>query len=216
MTTLPDNLTHFTGANTFTAQDFAGNVFAAFQGPDDTGYVTMTTPDGSSRTVLEMPNKSGRPCFEWNPQYGLIAVGNKENGIRALPPRYPIAEYVPFPKGAQGPPGEPGAGVLLFAHPLASPAWSGRVLNGAAHVDAPAVFGVAPEPAYIIRLSATAAAPGTIVRTGTPNAPYFVTLVSQVAGVRNDTQGWTPGPSIYISVVNGSCVVWLQIVGVSV
>jgi hypothetical protein len=222
MTTLPDNLTRFTGANTFTAQDFHGNIFYAFQGPDDTGYVTMAYPDGSSTTVLEMPNHSGRPALECNPLVGLWAVGNKETGSRATPPRYPIVQYVPFPagtpgpQGAQGVPGPAGMGTMLFAQPLASPAWSGRTLNGGVLIDVPTVFGVAPEPLYLVRLSATAPAAGIITRTGTTQAPYFVTLVSQAANVRNDTQGWTPGPSIYISTVGGSATVWLQVVGVSV
>jgi hypothetical protein len=221
MTTLPAAITRYTGANTFSAQDFHGNVFYAFQKQNDAGCVVMVAADGSSTEVLSIPS-SGRPALECNPLAGLWAVGNKETGTRATPPRYPIVQYVPFPVGAQGPQGIPGpagapgaGGVMLFPTPIAPAAWSGRTLNGGVLVDVPTVFGVAPEAGYFIRLSATASAAGVITRAGTESAPYFVTLVSQVAGVRNDTQGWVPGPSIFVSTIGGEARVWLQLVGFS-
>jgi hypothetical protein len=213
MTTLP--IPRYMGANTFTAQDYAGNIFYAYQASNaDTGVLTMVDRAGIARTITPAPVQ-GRPALDCIPHVGLWFVGNKETGSTQPPPRHPVKEYVPFP-APKGEPGTPGAGVLLFAHPLVSLDWNGRVLNGSARIDVPALFGVAPEPAYLVRLSATAQAAGVIVRTGTEQAPYFVTLVSQVANVRNDTQGWTPGPSVYISTKGGEAVVYLQIVGVSV
>jgi hypothetical protein len=217
MTTLPNNITRYTGANCFPAQDFHGNIFYVLQKQGDTGSVVMELPDGSAYEVLSMPAGSGRPCLEVNPLVGLWAVGNKETSTRTTPPRYPIAQYVPFPAGApgpQGPQGVPGAGgITLFDAPYVSSEWSGRALAGGQLVDIPATFGVPSAPAYLVRLSGLASAPGVIVRAGTERAPYFVTLVTQVANIRVDTNGWIPGPVALISTVGGSAQTWLQIVG---
>jgi hypothetical protein len=207
MTTLPNNITRYTGANTFSAQDFHGNIFYVLQKQNDTGSVVMELPDGSAYEVLSMPAGSGRPCLEVNPLVGLWAVGNKETSTRTTPPRYPIAQYVPFPAVA--------GGITLFDAPYVSSEWSGRALAGGALVDIPATFGVPSAPAYLVRLSGLASAAGVIVRAGTERAPYFVTLVTQVANIRVDTNGWIPGPMALISTVGGSAACWLQIVGAS-
>lgn len=99
MTALPNEIARYTGANAFSAQDAAGNAFYVFQKQNDTGLVVMVYPNGVAREVLSLPSKSGRPSLECNPLVGLWAVGNKESGSRATPPRYPIIEYVPFERG---------------------------------------------------------------------------------------------------------------------
>lgn len=119
--------------------------------------------------------------------------------------------------GPPGPPGPDGAGgIVLFGAPVAHAAWDGRQLSGGETVDIPAVFGVPTASAYLIRFVAQATAADVRVRAGTVAAPYFVTLNTQVAGVQVHTQGWAPGPQIYVSTVNGLATVWLQIVGMSV
>lgn len=221
MTLLPDGLARFTGANTFPAEDYAGNIFYAFQGPNDTGIVTMVTPDGTSRTILTMPPGSGRPCFEWNPSVGLQAVGNKETGNRSTPPRYPIAEYVPFPIGAgpqgpQGPKGDPGpsGGMVFLPEPRRVDAWHGRAMaaNEGVLVSIPALFSVPPARIYKVRLSVQAGAANVTARVGTFAAPYFLTQTTQFPDVRIDIQGDVPGEGTWISIVGGSGLVWMQIV----
>ena len=92
---LPDGLTRYTGANAFTTQDAVGNVFAVFQGPNDSGVCVMRRPDGTIVRVAHPPIL-GRPSLDCNPLIGLWIVGNKEAGAREFPPRYRVAEYVPF------------------------------------------------------------------------------------------------------------------------
>jgi hypothetical protein len=217
MTTL--SVPRYTGANSFTAQDAAGNVFIAYQSANaDIGILTMITPSGAEANITPAP-VGGRPSLECIPHVGLWMVGNKETGSTKPPPRYRITQYVPFPAGApgpQGPQGEPGVGgITLFDAPYVSNEWSGRALAGGQLVDIPATFGVPSAPAYLVRLSGLASAPGVIVRAGTERAPYFVTLVTQVANIRVDTNGWIPGPVALISTVGGSAQTWLQVVGYS-
>lgn len=218
MTTLPNGITRYTGANTFTAEDADHNIFYAFQKQNDTGCVVMVKPNGAAKEVLTIP-AGGRPSLDCNPLFGLWAVGNKETAANTPPTRYPIAEYVPFPQGAQGPQGPPGApgagGVVLFPAPYVSSLWSGRALAGGEVVDIPATFGVQSAPAYLVRLSGLAPTPGVVVRVGTQTAPYFLTLMTQVANVRMDAQGWVPGPLVLVSTVGGSAATWLQVVGFS-
>jgi hypothetical protein len=214
MTTLPNSIARYTGANTFTAQDAAGNLFYVLQKQNDTGCVVMVTPNGATAEVLTLPSKSGRPALDCNPLVGLWAVGNKETDPRSTPPRYPIAEYVPFKiKGEPGPRGEAGAGLTLFPAPRTSPAWEGRQLNGGMSVDIPAVFGVPSATAYLIRFVAQASKADVRVRAGTESAPAFLTMNCVLANIQFHTQGWTPGPVCYVSVVNGPALVWLQICG---
>ncbi len=94
---LPNNLTRYTGANPFTTEDAAGNVFAVFQGPGDMGVCVMRKPDGTMAQI-QHPPIYGRPSLDVNPR-GAWIVGNKdgkESMSRSFPPRYKIAEYVPF------------------------------------------------------------------------------------------------------------------------
>src|SRR4051812_26687796 len=122
MTTLP--IPRYTGANTFTAQDYAGNVFYAYQSTskDDVGVLVMIDPAGIANNIT--PAIVGaRPCMDCNPSVGLWFVGNKETGSTPPPPRYPVPQYVPWPAGVQGPcgpQGKPGAGgVTLYPAPVA-------------------------------------------------------------------------------------------------
>jgi hypothetical protein len=124
------------------------------------------------------------------------------------------APYALGTGGEQGPQGEPGTGgIILFPAPVTTPTWEGRTLNSGELVDIPAVFGVPSATAYLIRFVAQAGAADVRVRAGTEEAPYFVTVNTQVAGVQVHTQGWVPGPACYVSVVNGSAQVWLQVLG---
>ena len=118
---LPDGLTRYSGANAFTAQDAAGNVFGVFQGPNDAGVCVMRRPDGTI-VRLNHPPIQGRPSLECNPLAGLWIVGNKEASPREFPPRYSIAEYVPF----RLPSAPSGVGPVEEAQPIAalgSEAW---------------------------------------------------------------------------------------------
>ena len=101
---LPDGLARYTGANAFTAEDAAGNVFGVFQGPNDSGVCVMRRPDGTIVRVVHPPIL-GRPSLDCNPLVGLWIVGNKEASPREFPPRYRVAEYVPFATAPGG--GEP-------------------------------------------------------------------------------------------------------------
>ena len=107
-----------------------------------------------------------------------------------------------------------GAGSFTLAPaPITSAAWEGRPLSGGVLVDLPATFGVPIAPAYLIRFVAQAPAANVRVRAGTEAAPFFLTVNTQEAGVQIHAQGWAPGPQLYISAVNGSPTVWLQILG---
>ncbi len=92
--------------------------------------------------------------------------------------------------------------------------YSNRLVTTAGElVDIAATFGVPVATGYLVRLSGLASLPNVKVRIGTQVAPYFVTLVTQVANVRVDTQGWIPSPQAWISTVDGSAQVWLQVIG---
>jgi hypothetical protein len=213
MTTLPND--RYTGANTFTAADYIGNVFYAYQGPDDSGCVAMVQ-GGQARLILTISH-SGRIALDCNPLVGLWAVGNKDATANQTPPRYSIEEYVPWPSGGEGIAGAPGSAgpgaVTLYAAPIACPAWDGRDLSGGALVDIPSAFGVESAPAYLVRFCATAVYPNVKIRAGSEAAPHFLTLTTQVPGIRKDCQGWIPGPVAYISTVDGQAKIWLQIIG---
>lgn len=129
----------------------------------------------------------------------------------------------PGKDGAQGPPGAPGApgsgGMQLLPAPRTSPAWENRALTGGVEVDVPAVFGVPSASQYRIRFVASAARADIRIRAGTKDAPFFVTMNTQVANLQDHTTGDTPGPLVYVSVVDGAGTaatarVHLQIVGV--
>ncbi len=119
---LPNNLTRYTGANAFTTEDAAGNVFAVFQGPLDSGVCVMRRPDGTM-TQIALPPIVGRPSLEVNPLCGLWVVGNREAGPREFPPRYRIAEYVPFVLGPPGSGGPVAAEDAAPIAPLGAEAW---------------------------------------------------------------------------------------------
>ncbi len=121
MQQLPDGLTRYTGANAFTAEDAAGNVFAVFQGPADSGVCVMRRPDGTIVRVAHPPIL-GRPSLECNPLAGLWIVGNKEVSAREFPPRYRVAEYVPF-ASAPGGGGPVAAEDAERVAPLGAEAW---------------------------------------------------------------------------------------------
>lgn len=121
------------------------------------------------------------------------------------------------PEGAPGPPGPAGAGgIVLFSTPLIAPAWEQRTLAGGLWVDIAATFGAPPANAYLVRFVASAAVANVRVRAGTEQAPFYLTLNTQIAGLEMHTQGWIPGPRAYISVVNGPAQVWLQILGMGI
>src|SRR4051812_24977075 len=104
--TLP--IPRYTGANCFTAQDYAGNIFCAYQTEgDDLGYLIMIDPSGIARDITPHVAE-GRPCLDCNPSVGLWFVGNKETGKHEPPPRYDVPQYVPWPSGGQGVAGPPG------------------------------------------------------------------------------------------------------------
>jgi hypothetical protein len=98
---LPGNLTRYVGANVFSCQDAAGNVFYVFQGPQNSGRCVMVVADGTTREITFAAPLLGRPSLEVNPLIGAWVVGNQEVSARQLPPRYHIAEYVPF-RGVAG------------------------------------------------------------------------------------------------------------------
>jgi hypothetical protein len=203
MANLPGGITRYTGANTFSVQDAAGNVFFIFQKQHDAGSVIMERPDGSSVEVLSTPEDSGRPSLECNPGVGLWLTGNRETGDHATPPRYAVKEYVPFAAGA----------VDMYDDPISCAEWNGRDLNGGALIDIPAAFGVESAPCYLVRFCAQATYPNVKIRAGSERSPHFLTLTTQAPGIRKDCQGWIPGPVAYISTVDGQAKVWLQIIG---
>ena len=126
------------------------------------------------------------------------------------------AQGPPGPQGAAGPPGS--GGMVLLPAPRTSPAWEGRTLTGGVEVDVPLTFGVPSASAYRIRFVALAAAANIRIRAGTRAAPFFVTVNTQVPNNQIHTTGYTPGPLVYVSVVDGNGVaatarVFFQIVG---
>ena len=106
-----------------------------------------------------------------------------------------------------------GGGITLFDAPLISPAWEGRALNGGELVDIPSVFSAPVASSYLVRFVVQADAANVRVRAGTHAAPFFLTVNTQIAGVQIHAQGWIPGPEAWISTINGSALVWLQIIG---
>jgi hypothetical protein len=130
-------------------------------------------------------------------------------------PRIPNID-APYTYGAgpAGPIGPKGSGSpTLFPAPLTSAEWNGRQVSGGVDVDIPAVFGAPSASGYLIRFVAVAAAPNVRVRAGTQPNPYFLTLNTQIPNVEVHTQGWAPGPHVYVSTVNGPASVWLQVIG---
>jgi hypothetical protein len=120
--------------------------------------------------------------------------------------------------GEPGPPGPAGAGgITLLPSVVTAPSWEGRTLQGGVMVDIPATFGVPSASSYLVRFVASASAANVRVRAGAGEAnPFYLTLNTQIAGVQMHTQGWVPGPSAWVSAVNGAALVWLQLVGFSV
>jgi hypothetical protein len=122
--------------------------------------------------------------------------------------------------GAQGPAGPPGpagnGGIVLFSAPLIAPAWEKRTLSGGEWVDIPQLFGAPAAASYLVRFVAVAAAANVRVRAGTEQAPIFLTVNTQVAGLEVHTQGWVPGPRVWVSSVNGPAQTWLQILGMGI
>jgi hypothetical protein len=106
-----------------------------------------------------------------------------------------------------------GGGIVLLPAPVTTPAWEGRKVEGGVLVDVPSTFGVPSAAAYLIRFVAQSSAPNVRVRAGTEQAPYFVTVNTQAPGLQMHCQGWTPGPDVYVSSVNGVAQVWLQVLG---
>ncbi len=201
----------FTGANCFSVEDAAGNLFYIYQGPNDSGCCVMEPPGHPARVVLATPEKSGRPTMECNPSVGLWMTGNKETAANQPPPRYPIKEYVPFPSQAPGL--VTSAAPSLLPAPVISPSWHARPMakDEGLLVNVPAVFGVAPAAVYKVRLSVQASSAGVTARIGIFSAPYFLTQTTQVAGIRIDCQGDVPGDGTWVSVVGGGGLVWLQV-----
>lgn len=146
-----------------------------------------------------------------------IPVGKNANQIE---PSILIVPDVcaPFTPGAgpQGPQGEPGAGgVVLYDAPRMSDSWKGRAMarDEGLLVNIPALFNVAPAPAYLVRLAGTSGAGNVRIRMGTQAAPYFLTCCTQVAGIEVQTQGWVPGVGSWASTKDGAAAVWLQVIG---
>lgn len=104
-------------------------------------------------------------------------------------------------------------GFTLAPAPYTSPAWEGRTLSGGVLVDIPATFGVPVAPAYLIRFVAQSPAANVRVRAGSELAPFFLTVNTQVPNLQVHTQGWAPGPQLYVSAVGGTPQVWLQVLG---
>lgn len=207
MTTLPNGLSRYTGANTFTAQDYAGNIFYVFQDTKDNGRVVMVKPNGETSIVLSIAN-SGRPALECIPHIGLWAVGNKEASARETPPRYPIQEYVPYPQG-----GSASGGLVLLDTPAVSPDWDRRAFNGGLLIDVPSVFNVPRSSIYLFRLAAAASIPNVRARVGSVGAAYQLTVNTQLAGIEVHGQGFASGPETLVSTVNGAVTMWLQVIG---
>src|SRR5262245_51526421 len=93
MTSLPFD--RYTGAETFCATDHDGKQFYAFQGPNNTGKLVMVE-NGVAKDITPA-HILGRPSLEVNPLVGLWLIGNQEVPANVTPPRYPVAEYTPWP-----------------------------------------------------------------------------------------------------------------------
>ena len=152
----------------------------------------------------------------WASLVPLGAVGVTQTGFQGVWDRLPgVDQPWSGSGGPAGPAGPAGAGsIALFPMPLISAAWENRQLSGGLWVDIPAEFSAPAAAAYLVRFVASAA-PNVRVRAGTDTAPFYLTVNTQVSGVEIHTQGWIPGPRAYISTVNGSAQVWLQILGMA-
>jgi hypothetical protein len=152
----------------------------------------------------------------------LDPIGSKvtKSGFEGMWDRIPSVDDPWTSGGAQGPPGPPGpagaGGIVLFSTPLIAPAWEQRTLAGGLWVDIAATFGAPPASAYLVRFVASAAVANVRVRAGTEQAPFFLTLNTQIPGLEMHTQGWVPGPRAFISVVSGPAQVWLQVLGMGI
>jgi hypothetical protein len=216
MTTLP--IPRYTGANCFTAQDYAGNIFNAYQANgSDFGFLVMIDPAGTAHNITPAVVQ-GRPCLDCNPSVGLWFVGNKETGSTHPPPRYKVPQYVPWPAGAQGAQGPSRPSGRGRRHPLPR---AGRKRRRGTGVRSTAACWWTCRRcsawrvpcAYLVRLCGQATAANVKVRAGSETAPYFLTLTTQAPNVRFDAQGWVPGPLVFVSTLDGLAQVWLQIVG---
>ena len=119
---LPNNLTRYTGANVFSCQDAAGNVFYVFQGPNNSGRCVCAAADGTVREIALPAPILGRPSIEVNPLVGLWVIGNQEVSTRQLPPRYRIADYVPF-HGSASTPSTPTPEQAIALAPINGTTW---------------------------------------------------------------------------------------------
>ncbi|MBK9945461.1 MAG: hypothetical protein IPP13_28055 [Kouleothrix sp.] len=72
--------------------------------------------------VLPAPIQ-GRPSVDVNPFVGMWVIRNQEVSSRQLPPRYRIAEYVPFVLGPPGSGGPVAAEDAAPIAPLGAEAW---------------------------------------------------------------------------------------------
>lgn len=108
-----------------------------------------------------------------------------------------------------------GSALTLLPAPRTAQAWEGRQLaaNTGEWVDIPAVFGVLEADAYLLRFVAQSDAADVRVRAGTEQAPYFLTLNTQLPHVQMHAQGWAPGPRVWVSTAQGQATVWLQVCG---
>lgn len=161
-------------------------------------------PDGTLHISMAFGKKNASGAMQYQPW-------------EATKPRSDFAAPIErLPDGQPGPPGPPGSGIQLFDAPLTKPAWEGRqLLDGAGEwVDIPAVFGAPSASAYLLRFVAQAATPDVRVRAGTQAAPFFLTVNTQAPNIPIHTQGWAPGPRVWVSVVGGAAMVWLQVLGV--
>ena len=120
---LPGTLTRYVGANVFSCQDAAGNVFYVFQGPNNSGRCVLLAGDGMVRELVLPAPIQGRPSVDVNPFVGMWVIGNQEVSSRQLPPRYRIAEYGPFVLGPPGSGGPVAAEDAAPIAPLGAEAW---------------------------------------------------------------------------------------------
>jgi hypothetical protein len=120
---LPGTLTRYVGANVFSCQDAAGNVFYVFQGPNNSGRCVLLAGDGVVRELVLPAPIQGRPSVDVNPFVGMWVIGNQEVSARQLPPRYRIAEYVPFGHVSPGSGGPVAAEQAAALAPITGETW---------------------------------------------------------------------------------------------
>ena len=199
-----------------------------------TGVVTITVAfhpnnrGGYNCKIWELhPPYTGSPVFVRDWVQGQASVGPFGHGASVALPTGGVLTVVPVAADSSevkpsimidaelGTPYPLGGGITLFDAPLISPAWEGRALNGGELINIPAVFGAPVASSYLVRFVVQADAANVRVRAGTPASPFFLTVNTQIAGVQIHAQGWIPGPEAWISTVNGSALIWLQVLGYS-